>query len=51
MAKFEITINDPDKAWKISKETSRLYMEGLTKEKALKEAVRQYQSSSKANNK
>ena len=49
MEKFKIIINDPEKAWEVAKETSRLYMNGLTKEKALKEAVRQYQTTSKAN--
>lgn len=48
-----IIINDPDVAREISKKVEELYMDPikpLTKEKALREAVRQYQESLKAAN-
>ena len=48
-----IIINDSDSARKIAKKVEELYLDTitpLTKEKALREAVRQYQESLKAQN-
>ena len=48
-----LIINDSDSARKIAKKVEELYLDPitpLTKEKALREAVRQYQESLKAQN-
>lgn len=49
MEKFKIIINNPEKAWEVAKNTEMFYMDGLTKEEALRKAVLQYQESLKSN--
>lgn len=51
MYQLEISINKKEEALKIAKKVEKMYLGGLSMEKALREAVRQYKSSHRANNK